>query len=81
MGGGLLHGDGDGPNQDAHGTFTSQAEPAAADNEQTRGARLQHLDAATCPDAEFRHATNPTRFAADVCHVAPFTGLKILQRQ
>jgi len=44
--------------------------------EQTWAAWLQDPDSTTGPNAQFCHAANPRRFAANVGHVSPFVGLQ-----
>ena len=63
----------------SHEAFAAQAQPTAADLQQARTARLQHLKTPAAADAQLGHAADPFGFAGNVLHVGPFAGLQHFQ--
>jgi hypothetical protein len=65
-------GAGDGSDEDLHGTFPTQGQPAAADLQQAGTARLEHPQPGAGTNAQLGHAADPGRLAGDISHVGPF---------
>src|SRR6185295_15397352 len=67
-------------NVDLTGAVTAEAESTTAHGQEAGTSGLQDLQAATASDAQFGHAANPARFAANVADFAPFAGAEQFER-
>jgi hypothetical protein len=72
--------DGNGTDVNVHGIVGAQTQAATAQFEQARAARLKYPQQTTGPEAQFREPTEQTRFARDLGDLAPFSGMKTVER-
>src|SRR5688572_10973974 len=66
---------GDGADQDLRDVVAAEAEPTAADFEQTWAALPQHAQPTADAEAEFGQPADPGGLAADVGHLGPLARL------
>jgi hypothetical protein len=72
---------GNGTDVNVHGVVGAQTQTTTAQFEQTWAAGLEHFQKTPSPHTQFGEPTEQTRFARDFGDLAPFSGMKTVERQ
>jgi hypothetical protein len=70
----------EGADKDLAIAFAAKTQPAIANSQQARAARLHALHAATRLHAELSHSADPLGIAVNVVHLGPFADLQQFER-